>query len=121
MEHQYVGLDAHNIDAMENCCPVCFYELERPNASAPPINAMRCNNKHWVCVRCVQKMVDPVKVCSKKCSGFHYTCPLCRAGTCMHDVDVLVVMRGSWKDAGDCFQCTSEICSWECQRTAVQC
>ena len=104
---------------METCCPVCFEDFKRTRPAGPVEDALSCKNQHRVCVRCIQKMVEPTRTCRKLCSGLHYACPLCRTPKCLNDIDVLVVVKGTFTDAGECFSNTSDMWEWKEQRTSV--
>ena len=99
-------------------CPVCLEDcIER---SPRPDGAICCENQHFVCVKCIGQLAVPTTLCSHACSGIHYSCPMCRADTCLTPMCVMKVMKGSWRKTTACFDSIEDSQKWSYQRGCVQ-
>lgn len=75
-------------------------------------NSLSCPNGHHVCTACVAKLARPTGRCNEECSGLNYQCPLCRQVSCISNIHMLVLLKGSWQDALRCFDCAHECRAW---------
>ena len=98
-------------------CGVCMQTPFEPYVKgAKPTNSLACSEGHPVCMECVRKLIRPVPVCSKTCSGMSYTCPFCRANACLTPSHVLSVLAGSSEVAEDMLGCEHGIERFNRQR-----
>lgn len=102
-----------------DACPVCFEEFAPTASRVGPDDALCCKHDHWVCAKCVGRIAKPTRLCSSKCSGLHYACPMCRSDTCMAPMHVLVVMKGSWRQTCSCFKTIHDSEQWSYQRSCA--
>jgi hypothetical protein len=95
-------------------CPICFDPLAAtPQGQALAENALSCCNGHQICVPCASKLVHPKGArCSPQCAGLAYACPLCRASACITHTHMLVLIKGSWQKAIDCFPSADAMRAW---------
>ena len=80
--------------------------------AAVPDNGLACKNAHAMCVTCVGKMAFPTTKCGADCSGLAYRCPLCRSHACLQNIHILVLAKGSWAKAFECFPCEHAAAVW---------
>ena len=98
-------------------CGVCMTTKFEPyRKGGKPPNALACSEGHPVCVECVRKLIQPVPVCSKTCSGFSFVCPFCRAKACLTPSHVLSVLVGNSDVAEDMLGCEHAIDKFNRQR-----
>ena len=72
------------------------------------LEGLGCSRRHGICIKCARELTyacDSVCDCEDKstccCSGFAYTCPICRGRCRMQRRHVLVMLKGSWERAGE--------------------
>ena len=83
-------------------CTICLETMIAAHAEGGVAdNALACANAHHVCMPCARKLVRPTRLCSWSCSGFQYTCPMCRMVACLTPTHVLAVIKGSQSAAYD--------------------
>lgn len=77
-------------------CPICCDSVIVAHVEGKVAdNALACSNAHHICMPCARKLVKPGQLCSFSCSGFQYTCPMCRMVACLTPTHVLAVLKGS--------------------------
>ena len=100
-------------------CPVCF-ELFEPihvnddNTLSAIVydNALTCANGHNTCVTCIARLSTPCEHWDNQCSGLRYACPLCRHSVRLTQLHMLVVLKGSWASALECFASFDSCVAW---------
>lgn len=98
-------------------CGVCMITKFAPYFKGDkPDNSLACSQGHPVCMECVRKLIRPVPVCSKTCSGFSFTCPFCREGACLTPEHVLAVLAGGTDNARAMLGCEHGIERFNRQR-----
>lgn len=79
----------------ERCSICCESTIVAHSEDRVADNSLGCSNGHLICMPCVRKLVKPGRLCSYSCSGFQYTCPMCRSVACLTPTHVLAVIKGS--------------------------
>ena len=87
----------------ERDCPVCFEAFQSTDVEYD--NALACSNGHWVCVTCVARLVTVTQCTDAECTGFAYTCPVCRHAACVSRLHMLVLLKQSWSAARPFTRC----------------
>lgn len=89
-------------------CPVCYEPLGEP---AGPVaqNAVGCPRGHNVCTSCARSLVRPSKF---EVSGLVFQCPLCRTGTALTRLQMMVLLKGTWREARLCFETDEDEREW---------
>lgn len=77
-----------------------------------------CPRRHSVCTRCVARLVTPTERCGDECSGLQFRCPMCRHSVCVTHLHMLVLLKGSWDKALDCFESRHACEAWIRRRSA---
>lgn len=91
---------AAEAEVEEDECSVCYAAAEPSNfvncRGKPSLNNMlACPNNHHTCLTCVKKLIFPT-LCTSTCgcSGFSFSCPLCRATSGISKVNLMVLLKG---------------------------
>lgn len=92
-------------------CPVCFEPFVPYTESDFHAfdNAIKCENKHFTCMKCVARMIQFNACSSPSCSQMNFRCPTCRDETCLDKMEFLAIAKRSWKRAVEPFQCRHEV------------
>ena len=112
-------------EAEHDCCPICFEAVFAEPAGPVAQNALGCPRGHAICTSCARKLVRPSKTAP---SGLAFRCPLCRSSAALSRLHMMVMLKGTWRDARALFDSDEDEDEWEypCLRkdrvsAAVQC
>ena len=93
-------------------CPVCMDPFSAVLSDGVHDNALCCARGHNVCTRCAAVLARPTARCGPDCSGLNFACPLCRGVSCVSNLQMLVLVKGSWSAAVGAFPCVHECQAW---------
>ena len=92
-------------------CPICYEEIVQ--------DYLQCKAEHKICLPCLQKIMRPAYNCNNKdCSGFSWTCPMCRTSCCLARPHLLVLVKGGRKKA--CETITSHVRCRGCHNAWIE-
>ena len=83
-------------------CPVCLETLVLQKGRLHD-DALSCRNGHFVCHRCIARMLMPTRRLLVADSGFAYTCPMCRAMSRLNHLQAFALLKGSIRAVKDAF------------------
>ena len=93
-------------------CPVCLEALSERQLEGVRDDALACPRGHNVCAGCVRRLARPTERCGPDCSGLNFVCPLCRSVSCVSNLHMLVLIKGSWRAAAGEFSGCRECFAW---------
>ena len=89
-------------------CPICYNPLGE-RAGPCMQDSIGCARGHNICTSCARKIVKP---CSSVPTGLVFECPVCRTHGVVTRIHLMVLLKGTWRDARKCFEGESEETKW---------